>query len=185
MSYDIFTADPTVDSSSTDLLPERDRDALAESLRGIGDIVMAGERSGYPHLSARVLPTVGQLVTAARGAAEALTRPEVWPRRRGRWQLAPRTVRRYARGRMRMTVVVLEPNEFVSLTTTNPGVPAPTSGVLYLVSGRAHAVVTGATGQLLAVQELVERRARVLGSGSERQLVNTGTATAVVVRVTA
>ncbi|TDQ55238.1 hypothetical protein [Actinorugispora endophytica] len=181
MSYDVSTTSP-VSAAATDLLPERG-DTLADSFNGIGDIVMAGERSGYTHLSTRALPTVGRLVTAARGAAEALADRALWPGRRGRWQLAPRAARRHTRGRMRVTVVALEPNGFVPLTGARPSVSA--SDVLYLVSGRAHAVVTGDGGRLLAVQELAERRARVLGSAGGHQLVNTGTETAVVVRVTA
>nr|WP_312863445.1 hypothetical protein [Spinactinospora alkalitolerans] len=164
--------------------PPPDPDELAASLATIGDIVMAGRRSGYSHLVTRPAPTVGQLMTAARGAAEALVRPALWPRRRGRWQPAPRAARRRAVGRMRVTVVALEPDAFVPLSAEGPGgASGPAAEVLHLVSGRAHTVATAPTGEMLAVQGLTAGRTRVLGASDGHQLVNTGTETAVVVRV--
>ncbi|GLU47340.1 hypothetical protein [Nocardiopsis ansamitocini] len=186
MSYDISS--PTRPASRTESPaapgPRIDSAALADSLAGIGDIVMAGQRSAYDHLRTRTVPTVGQLMTAARGAAQSLLRPTLWPQRRGHWQLVPRVARRHARGRMRVTAVTLEPNGFVSLAAERgPGDPVPTSEVVQLVSGRAHTVVTGAAGQLLAVQELTPGRARVLGGEAGHQLLNTGVEPALVIRV--
>ncbi|MEY9214729.1 hypothetical protein NI17_018360 [Thermobifida halotolerans] len=178
----------TVSSASTvstaEPLPTRGN-AVTASPEGIGDIVMAGARSGYAHLAARPLPTVGRLVPAARGAADALTRLRLWPRRHGHWQRPPRAVRRYAPGRARMAVVALAPNEFVALSDVRSGGPPVHGDVLLVARGRVHAVVTGEGGHLLAVQELVAGRTRVLGGVDGRQLVNTGAETAVVVRVTA
>ncbi|WP_159944097.1 MULTISPECIES: hypothetical protein [unclassified Nocardiopsis] len=151
------------------------------SLEGIGDVVDAGRRSGYAHLSERHQPTVGRLVSAARGAAAALGRPTLWPARRGHWQLAPRSARRLASGRMRVTTVALEPNSFV------PD-PAPQGmEVLYLVSGRAHLIASGPDGQMRSASELAAGRVRVVGTAEDRDqyLVNTGDAVAVVVRVSA
>ncbi|MFE9244210.1 hypothetical protein [Nocardiopsis sp. NPDC006938] len=155
------------------------------SLDGIGDVVDAGRTSGYAHLVERRLPTVGQLVTAARGAAASLRRPTLWPTRRGRWQPAPRSARRHVGGRFRVTTVALEPNSFV------PG-PARHSDhahgmeVLHLVSGRAHLITSGAAGQMRAAAELSVGRTRVVGGASRQghhHLVNTGDEVAVVVRV--
>lgn len=159
------------------------------SLDGIGDVVDAGRTSGYAHLVERRLPTVGQLVTAARGAAAALGRPTLWPTRRGHWQPAPRSARRHAGGRLRVTTVALEPNSFV------PG-PAQRSDrphgmeVLHLVSGRAHLITSGPDGQMRSAAELAPGRTRVVGGadGSVRghhHLVNTGDEVAVLVRVSA
>ncbi|MFC7329243.1 hypothetical protein [Marinactinospora rubrisoli] len=159
--------------------------AAASALDEIGDIVLAGQRSGYAHLTARARPTVGQLLTTARGAARALARPSLWPRRRGHWQPAPRTVRRGAAGRVRVTVVALEPEEFVPLATAAGGRGAGLGAdLLYLAHGQAHMVAAAPNGALLAVQRLTAGRARVLGGGGGHQLVNTGAGTAVVVRVT-
>ncbi|MBB6120873.1 hypothetical protein [Nocardiopsis algeriensis] len=158
----------------------------AVSLEGIGDVVDAGRPSGYAHLGGRHLPTVGRLVSAARSAAAALDRPALRPSRRGRWQSVPRSVRRYAAGRLRVSAVALEPNSFV---------PGPSSRasrargmeVLFLVSGRAHLIASGPDGQMRSAAELGPGRARVLGSagGDSHHLVNTGDEVAVVVRVSA
>ncbi|RCV55178.1 hypothetical protein DEF23_02075 [Marinitenerispora sediminis] len=173
---------PRVHARDTAEAPPR---PAASALDEIGDLVMAGQRSGYAHLAGRARPTVGQLLTAARSAAHALSRPSLWPRRHGFWQLAPRTVRRGASGRMRVTVVALEPDEFVSLASAPEGRAAgPGADLLYLAHGRAHLVATAPNGALLAVRRLAGGRARALGANSEHQLVNTGTRTAVVVRVT-
>ncbi|MGV2385555.1 MAG UNVERIFIED_CONTAM: hypothetical protein LOD86_09880, partial [Thermobifida fusca] len=84
----------------------------------------------------------------------------------------------------RMSVVALAPNGFVTLPAARP--TAPVHGdVLLVVHGRMHAVIIGSDGRLLAVQELVAGRTRVLGGVDGRQLVNTGSEPAVVVRVTA
>jgi hypothetical protein len=146
---------------------------------GIGDIVLAGQPSGYAHLAGRAAPTVGRLAAAARAAAAAMLRPGLWPRRAGHWQAAPRAARRGASGRMRVTAVVLEPNGFTSV----PAGPRPT--VLRLAQGRAHMVAVAPDGEMLAVQDLAHGRTRVLGSGGGHRLINTGTEPAVVVRVTA
>jgi len=130
------------------------------------------------------VPTVGQLTTAARRAAALLAQPELWPRQYGQWQRPPRPVRQRVPGRMRMSVVALAPNGFVTLPAARP--TAPVHGdVLLVVHGRMHAVIIGSDGRLLAVQELVAGRTRVLGGVDGRQLVNTGSEPAVVVRVTA
>ncbi|WP_370013380.1 hypothetical protein [Nocardiopsis sp. Huas11] len=156
------------------------------SLDGIGDVVDAGRRSGYAHLRELRLPTIGRLVSAARGAADALARPTLWPTRRGRWQPAPRAARRRATGRLRVTVVALETNSFV---------PEPSSRaershgleVLHLVGGRAHLISSGADGQMRSAAELTPGRTRVVGGTGEghHYLVNTGDEVAVVVRVSA
>ncbi|WP_236700326.1 hypothetical protein [Allosalinactinospora lopnorensis] len=148
---------------------------------GIGDIALAGQPTGYAHLAARGTPTVGQFTATAREASAVLARPAFWPRRRGHWQPAPRPARRRATGRMRIAAVALEPNEFVALPAL--GGAASGSGVLYLAHGRAHMVTSAPDGEMLAVQELDTDRARVLAAGDRHRLVNTGTETAVVVRV--
>ncbi|MFC9085194.1 hypothetical protein [Nocardiopsis dassonvillei] len=158
------------------------------SLEGIGDVVDAGRRSGYAHLGERRMPTLGRLVTAARGAAASLGRPALWPSRRGRWQLVPRAARRQAGGRLRVTAVALEPNSFVSGPAPHPSRQHGME-VLYLVSGRAHLIASAADGQMRSASELSADRARVVGSaeasGGRHHLVNTGDEVAVVVRVTA
>lgn len=156
------------------------------SLDGIGDVVDAGRTSGYAHLSARRLPTLGQVVSTARAAAAALRRPTLWPTRRGHWQPVPRTVRRRFRGRFRVSTVALEPNSFIA----GPEAPVdrPRSlEVLHLVSGRAHLITSGVDGQMLSAAELTRGRVRVMGDGARgrRHLVNTGDEVAVLVRVTA
>ncbi|MFE1077454.1 hypothetical protein ACFW31_02975 [Nocardiopsis alba] len=156
------------------------------SLDGIGDVVDAGRSSGYAHLDARGLPTLGQVVTAARAAAASLHRPTLWPSRRGSWQPAPRSTRRRVGGQFRVTTVALEPNGFV------PG-PVPRSEephaleVLCLVRGRAHLIAAETDGRMLSATELAIDRARVVGGGGgeRRHLVNTGDEIAVLVRVTA
>lgn len=158
------------------------------SLEGIGDVVDAGRRSEYTHLGERRLPTVGHLVTAARNAATALTSSSLPPVRRGRWQPAPRPVRRHASGRMRITAVTLEPNSFVAdpARTRRPH----SLEVLYLVVGRAHLITSAPDGQMRSAAELAPGRARVVGAHQEGAsqghhfLVNTGDEVAVVVRVT-
>src|SRR5690606_4722117 len=124
-------------------------------------------------------------MAAAHGAAAVLARTRLWPRRYGHWQRPPRAARRHVRGRMRTSVVALAPNGFVALPAAHPGTEAAHGDVLLLASGRIHAVVTGSDGRLLAAQELAAGRTRVLGGVDGRQLVNTGSETAVVVRVTA
>lgn len=157
----------------------------AVSLTGIGDVVDAGRPSGYAHLDARGLPTLGQVVSVAKAAAVALSRPALWPARRGRWQPAPRPARRQARGRFRVTTVALEPNSFIA----GPG-PRVDQGhsleALHLVSGRAHLITSGPDGQMLSAAELSPDRVRVVGDGVRRRqhLVNTGDEVAVLVRVT-
>lgn len=179
----MFSGMPTVSASSTTSVTERN-ETITVSPEGIGDIVMAGEASGYAHLAARAVPTVGQLTTAARRATALLAQPELWPRQYGQWQRPPRPVRQRVPGRMRMSVVALAPNGFVTLPAARP--TAPVHGdVLLVVHGRMHAVIIGSDGRLLAVQELVAGRTRVLGGVDGRQLVNTGSEPAVVVRVTA
>ncbi|MFI6579284.1 hypothetical protein ACIBFB_26165 [Nocardiopsis sp. NPDC050513] len=176
---------------SADAVPTAPRPARV-SLEGIGDVVDAGRRSGYAHLGERRLPTIGRLVSAARGAAEAMRRPTLWPARRGRWQIAPRAARRRASGRLRVTTVALEPNTFVPEPTAHPG-RRHSLEVLYLVSGRAHLIASGPGGEMLSAAELTPGRARVVGvahqgAGDRRasqHLVNTGDEVAVVVRVTA
>lgn len=170
---------PGADQSPTPAGP------LVDDLDGIGDIVLAGVASGYAHLATRSTPTVGRLMTAARTAAEALSRPTLWPRRRDRWQPAPRTARQGVIGRMRVSVVALEPNAFVELAADRPRATGTgtRSEVLALVSGQAHLVVTGPDGAMLAVQELVDGRTRVLGASGGHQLINTGSETALAVRV--
>lgn len=175
----------TVSSVPAERTAEPPVGRAAASPDGIGDIVMAGARTRYAHLAARSLPTVGRLMAAAHGAAAVLARTRLWPRRYGHWQRPPRAARRHVRGRMRMSVVALAPNGFVALPAAHPGTEAAHGDVLLLVSGRIHAVVTGSDGRLLAVQELAAGRTRVLGGVDGRQLVNTGSETAVVVRVTA
>lgn len=81
----MFSGMPTVSASSTTSVTERN-ETITVSPEGIGDIVMAGEASGYAHLAARAVPTVGQLTTAARRAAALLAQPELWPRQYGQWQ---------------------------------------------------------------------------------------------------
>lgn len=156
------------------------------SLDGIGDVVDAGRTSGYAHLGARRLPTLGQVVAAAGDAATALRRPTLWPARRGSWQPAPRSVRRLVRGRFRVTSVALEPNSFIAGPTSRAADPH-TLEALYLVSGRAHLITSAADGQMLSAAELTSGRARVVGSGARgsRHLVNTGEEVAILVRVTA
>ncbi|WP_017613830.1 hypothetical protein [Nocardiopsis salina] len=160
------------------------------SLEGIGDVVDAGARSGYAHLGERRAPTLGQLCSAAREAAAVLVRPSTWPVRRGRWQPAPRSARRHAAGRLRVSVVALEPNSFVA----GPQSPAHRRGpmeVLHLVSGRAHLINSGPDGWMRSAAELAPGRSRVVGTpaaGGQRGhqfLVNTGDEMAVVLRVTA
>ncbi|WP_053616958.1 hypothetical protein [Nocardiopsis sp. NRRL B-16309] len=160
------------------------------SLDGIGDVVDAGRRSGYAHLRELRLPTIGRLAAAARGAADALARPTLWPTRRGRWQPAPRAARRLATGRLRVTVVALEPNSFVPEPAPRPGRSRGLE-VLHLVGGRAHLISSGTDGQMRSAAELTHGRTRVVGgsgsgSGSgHHYLVNTGDEVAVVVRVSA
>ncbi|CAL9462582.1 hypothetical protein SUDANB121_02682 [Nocardiopsis dassonvillei] len=164
--------------------PSDDTALRGVSVEGIGDVVDAGRSSGYAHLAGHRLPTVGRLAAAARGAAAALARPTLWPARRGRWQPAPRVARRHAGGRLRVSTVALEPNGFVS----GPVSPrAADMEVLFLVSGRAHLISSGADGRMRSAAELVPGRARVAGGslGGNRHLVNTGDEVAVVVRVTA
>ncbi|MDE3722463.1 hypothetical protein PWG71_13790 [Nocardiopsis sp. N85] len=158
----------------------------AVSVEGIGDVVDAGRRSGYSHLAERRLPTIGRLVSAARGAAAVLVRPTLWPTRRGHWQPAPRVARRHASGRLRVSTVALEPNSFVSGPVPQSTRPAGME-VLFLVSGRAHLISSGADGRMRAAAELSPGRARVVGTalGGHQHLVNTGEEVAVVVRVTA
>ncbi|WP_017609905.1 hypothetical protein [Nocardiopsis xinjiangensis] len=169
--------------------------ALAEpaarvSLEGIGDVVDAGARSGYAHLSERCAPTLGRLCSAARDAAADLARSSRWPVRRGRWQPAPHNARRHAGERMRVSVVALEPNSFVA----GPRVPGHRRGsleVLHLVGGRAHLIDSGPDGWMRSAAELAPGRTRVVGTpaGGGRRghqfLVNTGDEVAVVLRVTA
>jgi hypothetical protein len=156
------------------------------SLDGIGDVVDAGRRSGYAHLRELRLPTIGRLTAAARGAADALARPTLWPTRRGRWQPAPRVARRQASGRLRVTVVALEPNSFVAEPAPRPDRSLGME-VLRLVGGRAHVITSGPDGQMRSAAELTAGRTRVVGgSGSgHHYLVNTGDEVAVVVRVSA
>ncbi|MGW5876275.1 hypothetical protein ACWFMI_06950 [Nocardiopsis terrae] len=159
------------------------------SLDGIGDVVDAGRPSGYAHLGGLRLPTTGQLVAAARGAASALRRPTLWPPRRGRWQPAPRSARRHAGGRFRVTTVALEPNSFVPGPTPRSGRPH-TMEVLHLVSGKAHLITSGPDGQMRSAAELAVGRTRVVGGvgapgRGHHHLVNTGDEVAVLVRVTA
>ncbi|NYJ34605.1 hypothetical protein [Nocardiopsis aegyptia] len=156
------------------------------TLEGIGDVVDAGRRSGYAHLRELRLPTIGRLVAAARGAADALDRPTLWPSRRGRWQPAPRAARRRATGRLRVTVVALEPNSFVPEPSPRPDRSRGLE-VLHLVGGRAHLISSGADGRMRSASELAPGRTRVVGgTGTGRHyLVNTGDAVAVVVRVSA
>ncbi len=172
--------------ATTELAP-RPR-TVSASLDGIGDVVDAGRSSGYAHLSERRLPTLGQLASAARGAALSLRRPTLWPTRRGRWQPAPRSARRHVSGRFRVTTVALEPNSFVSGPERRSDRPHNLE-VLHLVSGRAHLITSGADGQMRSAAELVAGRTRVVGaSGAARghhHLVNTGDEVAVLVRVTA
>lgn len=159
------------------------------SLAGIGDVIDAGARSGYPHLRERRAPTLGRLCSAARDAAAALARSSLWPTHNGRWQPAPRDARRHTSGRMRMSVVALEPNSFVA----GPQVPGHRHGsleVLHLVGGRAHLIDSGPDGWMRSAVELAPGRTRVVGSpvGVGRRghqfLVNTGDEVAVVLRVT-
>ncbi|OOC56586.1 MULTISPECIES: hypothetical protein [Nocardiopsis] len=158
------------------------------SPEGIGDVVDAGRRSGYAHLGERRLPTLGRLAAAARGAA-ALVGPTLWPARRGHWQPAPRAARRHAGGRLRVTAVVLEPNDLVSGSAPRSA-RARGMEVLYLVSGRAHLITSAPDGQVRSASELAADRVRVVGAAgssgrSGHFLVNTGDEVAVVVRVTA
>lgn len=86
---------------------------------------------------------------------------------------------------MRVTVVAVEPNGFVALPRLGTrGYRAPGTDVLHLAHGRAHTVASAPDGALRAVQELTAGRTRVLGDTHRHQLINTGTDTAVVVRVT-
>lgn len=160
------------------------------SLEGIGDVLDAGARSGYAHLSERRAPTLGHLCSAARDAAAALARPSLWPTRRGRWQPAHRNARRRTSGRMRVSVVSLEPNSFVA----GPQAPGHRHGsleVLHLVGGRAHLIDSGPDGWMRSAAELAPGRTRVVGSTGgigqrgHQFLVNTGDEVAVVLRVTA
>ena len=155
--------------------------APAPSPEGIGDIMLAGHPAPYPHLhlQTRRAPTVGRLTAAARNAAATLARPGLWPRRRGRWQPAPRTARRGAAGRMRVSALTLEPNEFAAV----PAEHDRRATVLHLAHGRAHMVTVSPDREMQAVQELTAARARVLGSADDHQLINTGDEPAVVVRV--
>ncbi|QBI56092.1 hypothetical protein [Streptomonospora litoralis] len=152
----------------------------APSPEGIGDIVLAGQPAPYPHLQTRRAPTIGRLAAAARNAAAALGRPGLWPRRRGRWQPAPRAARRGTSGRMRVSLLVLRPNEFAAVPAEN----GRHAAVLQLAHGRAHMVTVAPNREMQAVQELTTDRARVLGSADAHQLINTGDEPAVVVRVT-
>ncbi|WP_116245503.1 hypothetical protein [Nocardiopsis sp. FIRDI 009] len=182
--------------ASTALRPDSAPATAARPARispeGIGDVVDAGRRSGYAHLSERRLPTIGRLVAAARGAADAMRRPTLWPSRRGRWQVAPRAARRHVNGRLRVTVVALDPNTFVPEPAVHPG-RRHSLEVLFPVSGRAHLIASGPGGEMLSAAELVAGRARVVGSAQHatgarpatQHLVNTGDEVAVVVRVTA
>lgn len=159
------------------------------SLDGIGDVIDAGRSSGYAHLVERRLPTLGQLVSAARGAASTLLRPTLWPTRRGHWQPAPRSARRHVSGRFRVTTVALEPNSFVPGPARRADRPHSLE-VLHLVSGRAHLITSGADGQMRSAAELATGRTRVVGGtgtaeGDNHYLVNTGDEVAVLVRVTA
>ncbi|GAA4931227.1 hypothetical protein GCM10023224_08920 [Streptomonospora halophila] len=149
------------------------------SPEGIGDIVLAGHPAPYPHLQTRSAPTIGRLAAAARAAASDLTLLRLRPRRGGRWQPAPRPARRAAARRMRVSVLVLEPNGFAAV----PDEPHRAS-VLHLASGRVHMVTVAPDREMQAVQELTGDRARALGSGDDHQLINTGDRRAVVVRVT-
>ncbi|MDT0300585.1 hypothetical protein [Streptomonospora wellingtoniae] len=149
------------------------------SPEGIGDIVLAGQPAPYPHLQTRSAPTIGRLAAAARAAASVPVLPALRPRRRGRWGPAPRSVRRTAARRMRVSILVLEPNGFAAV----PAEPRRTS-VLHLASGRVHMVTVAPDREMQAVQELTGDRARALGSGDDHQLINTGGERAVVVRVT-
>lgn len=157
------------------------------SLEGVGDIVDAGSRSGYAHLRQRRVPTLGRLCSAAREVAAALARPALWPARRGHWQPAHRSARRLVNGRMRVSVVVLEPNSFVAA----PQAPDPRRDpleVLHLVGGRAHLIDSGPGGGIRSAAEMAPGRTRVVGSpvnGGQRGhrfLVNTGNEAAVVLR---
>lgn len=175
-------------SSAAVLSAPRPPGQAARSLspEGIGDVVDAGRRSRYAHLAEGRLPTVGLLAGAARGAAGALNRTGLWPARRGHWQRLPRAARSHVGGALRVTVVVLEPNGFVSG-------PAPRSArshgmeVLYPVRGRAHLISSAPDGRMRSASELSPDRVRVVGSGEAHRshLVNTGDELAVVVRVTA
>lgn len=158
----MFSGMPTISASSPSFVTER-TETVTVSPEGIGDIVMAGESSGYAHLAARSMPTVGQLMTAAQHAATVLAQPELWPRTYGQWQRPPRAVRRRLHGRMRMSVVALLPNGFVTLPATHAAAAPVHGDVLAVVRGRMHAVIIGDDGRLLAVQELVAGRIRVLG----------------------
>ena len=154
------------------------------SVEGIGDVVDAGRRSGYAHLAASRLPTIGRSVAAARTAAAALAaRPALRPALRGLWQPVPRAARRRTDRRLRVSAVALEPDGFAS----GP-VPPHAVGmeVLFPVLGRAHLIASGPDGRMRSAAGLSSGRARVVGGASDGQwhLVNTGEDIAVVVRVT-
>ncbi|GAA3756211.1 hypothetical protein [Salinactinospora qingdaonensis] len=200
MSHDTAVSTKPRHGGTVTLVPDRPLDSApstetdpdegaAGSLASIGDIAMAGATSGYAHLASSGPPTVGRLTTFARSAAQALARPPMWPRRFGHWHRVPRSARRGVPHGVRVTAVRLRPEEFVSLAAEG-GHGVPAAEVVYAVRGRTHVIDTlapseGAGGALRAVRALATDRARVLAGGQGRQLVNTGTETAVVVRVSA
>ena len=155
----------------------------AVSLEGVGDVVDAGRRSGYIHLRQQRLPTIGRLVAAARNTASVLNRSSLRSGGHGRWQPAPRPARRHVNGRMRITVVTLEPNSFVA---GPPRTGRPYSlEVLYPARGRTHLISSNSDGQMRSAAALAPDRARVVGASQGHHfLVNTGDEVAVVIRVT-
>ncbi|NYI96447.1 hypothetical protein HNR12_002724 [Streptomonospora nanhaiensis] len=146
---------------------------------GIGDIVLAGEPSPYPHLRTRPAPTVGRLVSAAREAAAALERHALWPRRHGRWQPAPRAARRGASGRARVNSLLLAPGAAVVL----PAAQGRHQTALRLARGRVRVEALGGDRSAAAARGLEPGRTRVLGADGGHRVVNTGDEPALLVRV--
>lgn len=139
------------------------------SADGVGDVVLAGASSGYDHLRSphpRAGRTVGDLfraaqAAAARGdddAAASEWREVAGPR--------PGEVHRH----------VLAVGGFAPLPDGGP-----LGGMVYLVRGQVHAIATAPDGRLLAVRPLRAGSGWVCASRRNHQLINTGSAPALVV----
>lgn len=153
---------------------------LPELLEGVGDVVLAGHSTGYPHLAVRPTPTPGQLAAAARDAAA--DPPAAGWHSPGQWQPVPSGSRPGTATHIRLSVAILPPNAFLALPAgAASGNGGPRTAAVHMARGRAHLVATKADGAMTAVQRLTTERGHVLGARCGHHLINTGDGTAVVV----
>ncbi|QVQ50948.1 hypothetical protein J4H86_19105 [Spiractinospora alimapuensis] len=155
------------------------------TIDGVGDVVLAGHPTPYPHLRTdSVHPSAGTLFAAARRVGDVIRSSP--PPATGTWtgeaygDIVAEEAGRTA-GSLVAVVATVPPADVVATPPSGQDTRTDRETLLYAARGEVHVVEISATGHLHNVRRLVAGRGFAWGSRRHHQIINTGSVPALLV----